>query len=189
MIQKKVVIEDACENKKNPFTTAQMAAQCMIPKELCVLMAFYQGTAVEMVLTRKRYNSFCTILKEGGRTMVQELKDTGMTASEVADRLQHDIEAMHQEILSFTTYTNAEVLEKLWGNMYHQKKMEWFTLISALLHLKRIKNDNNHGWLLLDYNSSHGMVDDDVPLISVHGSGNGDKLLKKLNKLKKEYNP
>lgn len=25
MIQKKVVIEDACENKKNPFTTAQMS--------------------------------------------------------------------------------------------------------------------------------------------------------------------
>jgi hypothetical protein len=51
--------------------------------------------------------------------------------------------------------------------------------ISTLLHLKRIKNDDMNGWMLMDHNSSV-LMDEKGPTVIVGGQGKDtEKMLKK----------
>jgi hypothetical protein len=126
------------------------------PKGIIRLLCFYDGTAVELVVYRERYNEMKAMIKKNARDQVKEfleMEEFKGDKEKVADMLQGQMDILHKKILNAGTTSDDEVLEKAWGNDWKKLKAVWATNISALLHLKRIQNDNNHGWVLMDHNS------------------------------------
>jgi hypothetical protein len=157
-----------------------------ISKGDIAILGLYDGTAVAFGLSKESYPRFAKAIKDGGRKQLADLLPEFGTKEAVADVLQEQMELMHNKILAISSFVDDGVLERAWGADYVMKKIVWAMNISTLLHLKRIKNDNMYGWLLMDHNSSVAMNDEEGPTITVGGSKattTAEKMMKKANAL------
>ena len=156
-----------------------------IEKGAIAILGLYDGTAVAFGQSKSNYPTFAKKIKEGGRLQLAELLPVCGTKEAVADYLQQQMEEMHNKILAISSFSNDEVLERAWGANWEHEKIMWVVNISTLLHLKRIKNDDMNGWLLLDHNSSVAMNDEEGPTVAVHSRDgmSGEKMIKKAQAL------
>ena len=110
------------------------------------------------------------------------------TKEAVAEALYEQMEEMHNKILAISAFVDDAVLQQAWGGDLIHEKTRWFLNISTLLHLKRIKNDDMYGWLLIDHNSSVAMHEEG-PTVMVGDNGmSNEKMMKKANALMKAHN-
>jgi hypothetical protein len=160
----------------------------IVEKGMVHILGLYDGTPITFVLPKSDYTEFAKDIKEGGRKTVSGLLSHLGTKDSVADVLIKQIETLHNKILAISTIVDEDILERAWGADYLAHKAIWFMNISALLHLKRIKNDNMHGWLLMDHNSIVSMNHKEGPTISVFGDSNATAMMKKANELMAFHN-
>lgn len=162
-----------------------MASVFKMPKPMkgeVSLYGFYDGTPMVLFTTKEKYPALASKIKEQGREQVKKMLE-GMweTKEKVADALQEQLDKMHQAILAISNVVSYEVMEQAWGNDWRLSQTLWMLNISSLLYLKRIKNDNNNGWMVEDYNSAQWSTTE-----GNHAYVNGtdmDKILKKASKI------
>lgn len=156
-----------------------------IAKGDIAILGLYDGTAVAFGQSKSNYPTFAKKIKEGGRLQLASLLPECGTKEAVADYLQEQMEEMHNKILAISSFVDDGVLERAWGANWEHEKILWMVNISTLLHLKRIKNDDMHGWMLIDHNSSVAMNDQEGPTITVGGKATTtpEKMIKKANAL------
>ena len=174
-------------NKHTMNTTENMNK---ISKGDIAILGLYDGTAVAFGQSKSNYPTFAKAIKDGGRKQLADLLPRFGTKEAVADALQGQMEEMHNKILAISSFVDDGVLERAWGADWEVEKILWMMNISTLLHLKRIKNDNMYGWLLMDHNSSVAMNDEEGPTITVHGSKattTPEKMMKKINALMAQH--
>jgi hypothetical protein len=150
-----------------------------IEKGTTVILGLFDGTSVAFGLSKDKYPGFARAIKEGGREQLARLLPEFGTKEAVAEALYEQMVEMHNKILAISSFVDDDVLERAWGGDLIQEKTRWFLNISTLLHLKRIKNDDMYGWLLMDHNSSVIMNDQEGPTIMVAGPAKDDAKLKK----------
>ena len=155
----------------------------IVEKGMVHILGLYDGTPITMVLSNSDYKEFAKDMKEGGRKLVSRMLPHYGTKDAVADVLIKQMETLHNKILAISSIVDEDALERAWGADYPKYKVVWFMNISALLHLKRIKNDDMHGWLLMDHNSIVSMNHKEGPSISVFGDSNATAMMKKANEL------
>jgi len=154
-----------------------------IPKGMVVMLGFFDGTPMEIGVKRENYAAFSKAIKEGGREQIEALLPEFGSKEKVAEFLYAQTEHFHNQILKISTHVSDEVLERAWGAEWKQRQAGWMVNISSLLHLKRIKNDEMNGWVLMDHNSSQIVKDTGVEIV-VGGNGTSlEKLQKKANAL------
>jgi hypothetical protein len=155
-----------------------------IEKGMVVIYGVYEGTGVACGVVRSGYARFSKAIKDGGRKQLADLMAVFGTKEAVADALQEQMTVMHNKIKAVSPFVTDEVLERAWGADYMMKKMVWMMNISTLLHLKRIKNDDMYGWVLMDHNSSVAMNDEEGPTVMVGSNeATAEKLMKKAKAL------
>lgn len=169
-------------NKHTMNTTENMNK---ISKGDIAILGLYDGTAVAFGQSKSNYPTFAKAIKDGGRLQLASLLPECGTKEAVADYLQEQMEEMHNKILAISSFVDDGVLERAWGADWEHEKILWMVNISTLLHLKRIKNDDMYGWMLLDHNSSVAMNDQEGPTITVGGKATTtpEKMIKKANAL------
>jgi hypothetical protein len=123
-------------------------------------MGLYDGTAIDLQVSKENYPALSSNIKLGGRKQIKDLLPEFGSEEKVGDFLLSQMESLHNKILAVATHVTDENLELAWGEDWKMKKSIWMVNISSLLHLKRIKNDNMYGWMLLDYNSTQYQDDD-----------------------------
>lgn len=159
-----------------------------IEKGTVAILGLYDGTAVAFGQSKSNYPTFAKAIKDGGRLQLARLLEEFGTKEAVADLLQEQMVELHNKILAISSFVDDGVLARAWGANWEHEKIVWMMNISTLLHLKRIKNDDMYGWMLLDHNSSVAMNDKDGPTISVGGNGaTAEKLMKKAQALMKAH--
>jgi hypothetical protein len=155
-----------------------------IPKGLILLMAFYDGTPITLQVSKEEYPSMTKKIKDAATNMINGMLKEGCTKKEIGDCVQEQQEIMHKKILSVAKFVSDEILEKAWGADWQKEACHWAVNVSILLRLKRIKNDDNYGWSLHDYNSVR-MSMDGGDVACVFGQGDTEKQLKKVKALVK----
>jgi hypothetical protein len=150
-----------------------------IPKGTVVLCAFYSGTGIDFPLAKENYTSFCACVKQNGKKQVKNLL-TEMSEEKVANYLQLQLDHLLSKLLTVSN-TSEESLKLAWGEKWSDYKMLWIVNVSALLHLKRIKNDENNGWLLCDHNS-YQFTNDNGPVVIV-ADKDMERAARKFNKI------
>jgi hypothetical protein len=144
-------------------------------------MGLYDGTPIDLQVSKERYPALCATIKQMGRKQIKDLLPEFGSEEKVADFLQSQMECFHNKILAVATHITDENLELAWGEDWEMKKALWMANISSLLHLKRIKNNDMYGWMLMDYNSAQHKTEDGV-VAMLHGK-NVKPLLKKAQKI------
>lgn len=146
------------------------------------LYGYYDGTPMVLFTTKECYPTLASKIKEQGREQVKKMLE-GMfdTKEKVADALQAQMDKMHKAILSISNAVSYEVLEQAWGDDWEKRQTLWMINISSLLYLKRIKNDDNNGWLVEDYNSVQWSTTEGKH--AYVGGPDMDKILKKASKI------
>ena len=155
-----------------------------IPKGTVILMGLYDGTPIDLQVSKENYPALSSNIKQMGRKQIKDLLLEFGSEEKVADFLQSQMEHLHNKILAVATHVTDENLKLAWGEDWKTKKAVWMANISSLLHLKRIKNDNMYGWLLMDYNSAHYKTEEGV-FAMLHGK-NVESLLKKAQKIRSQ---
>ncbi len=150
-----------------------------IPKGAVVLYAFYRGKGLDFPLAKENYTSFCATVKKGARIQVKNLL-TEMNEEKVGDYLELQLDHLLSK-LDKVTNTSNQSLKLAWGDDWQQKKCIWIANVSALLHLKRIKNDDNNGWLLCDHNSYQYQSDNGA--VAIVADANFEKGARKMKKI------
>ena len=147
------------------------------------MLGFFDGTPMEIGVKRENYAAFSKAIKEGGREQIEALLPEFGSKEKVADFLYAQMQHFHNQILKISTHVSEEVLERAWGAKWKTRRIAWMNNISSLLYLKRIKNDEMNGWVLMDHNSSQIVKDTGVEIV-VGGNGTSlEKLQKKANAL------
>ncbi len=156
-----------------------------IPKGLILLMAFYDGTPITLQVSKEKYPSMTKKIKDAATNIIDSMLKDGCTKEEIGDCVQEQQEIMHKKILSVAKFVSDEILEKAWGADWRMIELEWAVNVAVLLRLKRIKNDDNYGWSLHDYNSVRmSMEGGDVAC--VFDQGDYKKTVKKASALIKK---
>ena len=171
--------------RTNKHTMNTIENMNKIEKGTIAILGLYDGTAVAFGQSKSNYPTFAKAIKDGGRLQLAQLLPECGTKEAVADYLQEQMEEMHNKILAISSFVDDGVLERAWGANWEHEKILWVVNISTLLHLKRIKNDDMNGWLLMDHNSSVAMHEEG-PTITVGGSKTtttAEKMMKKANAL------
>jgi hypothetical protein len=159
-----------------------------IKKGTVALLGLYDGTPICYQVPRSGYATFAKAIKDGGRMQLARMMEAFGTKEVVADLLQQQMVELHNKILAISSFVDDGVLVRAWGVGWQDEKIVWMMNISTLLHLKRIKNDEMYGWMLLDHNSSVAMNDEEGPTIAVGGNGvPAEKLMKKAQALMKAH--
>ena len=159
-----------------------------IEKGTVTVMGLYDGTAVSCVVSRRGYAVFSKAIKDAGREQLVGLMAEFGTKELAADVLQEQMVELNNKLLAISTFVSEEVLKRAWGANYKRDKAIWMMNISTLLYLKRIKNDEMYGWVLMDHNSSVALNDEEGPTIMVgDNDSSADKLMKKANALMKAH--
>lgn len=155
-----------------------------IPKGLILLMAFYDGTPITLQVSKEKYPAMTKAIKDGATKIIDGmLKDH--TKEEIADLIQEQQEDLHKKILAVAKFVSDEILVEAWGADWEYLQTKWAVNVAILLRLKRIKNDDNYGWSLHDYNSVRmSMEGGDVAC--VFGQGDDKKTAKKAAALAKK---
>lgn len=152
-----------------------------IEKGTTVILGLFAGTAIAFGFSKSGYTTFAKAIKAGGRQQLADLLPRFGTNDAVADALYTQMEEMHNKILAISSFVDDEVLERAWGANWEFEKVRWMINISTLLHLKRIKNDDMNGWMLMDHNSSVVMNDAEGPTVVV-GCNKGTTAMEKMTK-------
>jgi len=155
-----------------------------IPKGTIILLGLYDGTAIDLQVSKEKYPALSANIKENGRDQIKALLPEFGSEEKVADFLQSQIEHLHNKILAVATHVTDENLELAWGEDWKMKKIVWIHNISSLLYLKRIKNNDMYGWSLLDYNSFQHKTEDGV-VAMIYGK-DVKPLLKKAQKIREQ---
>lgn len=156
-----------------------------IPKGYILLMCFYDGTPITLQTTKEGYPLMSEKIKNAAKIIIDGMLAEGYTKEKIADTIQEQQEDLHKKILSVAKFVSDEILEQAWGADWKIMESLWAVNIAILLRLKRIKNDDNYGWSLHDYNSVR-MSMDGGDIACVFGDGDTQKQLKKVNALMKE---
>jgi len=154
-----------------------------IEKGTTVILGLFDGTSVAFGLSKDKYPGFAREIKEGGREQLARLLPEFGTKEAVAEALYEQMVEMHNKILAISSFVDDDVLERAWGGDLIQEKTRWFLNISTLLHLKRIKNDDMYGWLLMDHNSSVAMHEEGPTVMVGDNESTAEKLMKKAKAL------
>ena len=154
-----------------------------IQKGMVVMLGFFEGTPMELGVKRENYAAFSKKIKEGGREQIEALLPELGSKEKVADFLYATMQDYHNQILKISTHVSEEVLERAWGANYKKRMVAWMLNISSLLHMKRIKNDEMNGWVLMDHNSTQIVKDTGVEIVVGGNGASLEKLQKKANAL------
>ena len=157
-----------------------------IPKGVVVLLGFYDGTPVEIVCSRDKYQGLCDATKDAGRRIIKKLLAVYHTEKKVGDIIIQLMDELHNKILAVTSHVTDESLQLAWGDDWEHNVGVWMINISALLHLKRIEKSDKFGWMVMDHNSSQ-YVGKNGPTICVYGKDT-QVLKKKVEKILKAQN-
>jgi hypothetical protein len=155
-----------------------------IEKGTIAILGLYDGAAVAFEQSKSNYPTFAKKIKEEGRLQLAQLLPMCGTKEAVADYLQEQMVEMNNKLLAISSFVDDGVLERAWGADWEHEKILWVVNISTLLHLKRIKNDEMNGWMLMDHNSSVAMHEEG-PTVAVHGRDrmSDEKMTKKAQAL------
>lgn len=176
--------------RTNKHTMNTIENMNKISKGDIAILGLYDGTAIAFGQSKSNYPTFAKAIKDGGRKQLADLLPRFGTKEAVADALQEQMVEMHNKILAISSFVDDGVLERAWGADWEVEKILWMMNISTLLHLKRIKNDDMYGWMLMDHNSSVAMNDEEGPTITVGGSKattTAEKMMKKANALMAQH--
>lgn len=145
------------------------------------VVGYYEAIPVPLNIDKKHYTTFSKQIKDAGRKQVEDLMGEFGSKEKVADFLTEQLNIMKSKITTYSKYTSEEILEKVWGKNYVEKTVHWFTNISSLLYLKRIKNDEFNGWQIVEEKIITNVKDTGNEFIA---RGNGvEQLLKTMKKM------
>ena len=119
------------------------------PKNHVILLGFYDGTSVDIQCSRDEYAATCDKIKRASRHQLKGLLDEFITKEKVGDFLIGQMESLHKKILAVATEVTDENLQLAWGDDWKDKKALWMVNISTLLYIKRIQNNDQYGWMIL----------------------------------------
>ena len=156
-------------------------------KNVVELHGFFDGTPMSIALDKDDYMDFKKRIKEAAKNTIAHLTEEFGSKEKGGEFLYRQTEHYHNKILAISSVVSDEVLERAWGKDWKQIRALWFININAMLQLKRIKNNEMFGWMLIDHNSMVVMKETGAEICVVGKGTSMEKMIKKANKLKETY--